>query len=118
MSYLNCIVVVLVIFAGTEPAIAADSLTVKCRKLTTLILASMGRIHTPSAYTENQGKYKHLVVRASKRHGIDPHLIHSIIKIESAYNPRAVSRKGAQTSLPVLEEVERFIAEHQGELNA
>lgn len=35
------------------------------------------------------------VDRSAARHGLDPHLVHAVIRAESAYNPRAVSPKGA-----------------------
>jgi hypothetical protein len=36
-----------------------------------------------------------LVEKADNRLQVDPHLVHAIIQVESEYNPRAVSRKGA-----------------------
>lgn len=36
-----------------------------------------------------------LVERAASKHQVDPELVHAIIQVESAYNPNAVSRKGA-----------------------
>jgi soluble lytic murein transglycosylase-like protein len=35
------------------------------------------------------------VHEASSRHGLDPLLVHAVIRAESGYDPRAVSRKGA-----------------------
>ena len=32
---------------------------------------------------------------AARQHGVDPELVRAVIKVESNYNPRAVSRKGA-----------------------
>ncbi len=35
------------------------------------------------------------IQREAERHGVDPALVHAIIEVESAWNPRARSRKGA-----------------------
>lgn len=37
----------------------------------------------------------HLVTRVSLEHGLDPQLVHSVVTVESGYNARAVSPKGA-----------------------
>ncbi|HLH41893.1 MAG TPA: lytic transglycosylase domain-containing protein [Bryobacteraceae bacterium] len=37
-----------------------------------------------------------LVDESSRAHGIDPRLVHSVIQVESNYNPSAVSPKGAE----------------------
>jgi len=43
------------------------------------------------------------VVRSSgQRHGLDPDLIHSVIRAESAGNPRAVSEKGASGLMQLM----------------
>lgn len=43
-----------------------------------------------------------LVDHASQQHNIDADLIHSLIRAESAYNPRAVSPKGAQGLMQLM----------------
>ena len=47
-------------------------------------------------------KYYALVIRASKRHQIEPALIAAIIKAESDYDPRAVSHRGAEGLLQLM----------------
>jgi hypothetical protein len=42
----------------------------------------------PSTYTE-------LIRNACDRHGVDPDLVHAIVKVESDFNPFALSKKGA-----------------------
>src|SRR5579863_2061584 len=37
-----------------------------------------------------------LVEKTAGAHKVDPKLVHAIIQVESGYNPRAVSRKGAR----------------------
>ena len=41
------------------------------------------------------GKYVPIIANAAKLHGLDPKLIHAVIRAESGYNARAMSPKGA-----------------------
>jgi hypothetical protein len=43
----------------------------------------------------SQAQLDAIIDDAAQRHNVDPNLVRSIIKVESNYNPRAVSRKGA-----------------------
>lgn len=52
-------------------------------------------LHPDASVTE-------IVEAAAKRHDIDPLLIHSVIQVESAYNPYAVSRAGAQGLMQLI----------------
>jgi hypothetical protein len=40
--------------------------------------------------------YDDLIIEAARIHGLDPRLIRSIVEVESAFNPRAVSPDGAK----------------------
>jgi soluble lytic murein transglycosylase-like protein len=52
---------------------------------------------------------RHLVEQTASRHQIDPQLVHAIIKVESEYHPKAVSRKGAMGLMQLLPETaQRF----------
>ena len=42
------------------------------------------------------------VERAAAQHSLPPALLHSVIKVESNYNPSAVSRKGAQGLMQLI----------------
>ena len=47
-------------------------------------------------------RYDRLITAASKRHGISFSLLKAIIKVESDYNPFAVSRKGAKGLMQIM----------------
>jgi soluble lytic murein transglycosylase-like protein len=40
--------------------------------------------------------------RLARQHNVDPDLVHAIITVESNYNPRAVSRAGAQGLMQLM----------------
>jgi soluble lytic murein transglycosylase-like protein len=43
-----------------------------------------------------------LIEKAAARHEVDPLLVHSVISVESAYNPKAISPKGAQGLMQLI----------------
>lgn len=49
-------------------------------------------------------KYDSIIRSISNRYGIDPQLVHSIIRAESDYNPQAVSSKGAVGLMQLMPE--------------
>jgi len=54
-----------------------------------------------------------LVEQTANRHQIDPQLVHAIIKVESEYDPKAVSAKGAMGLMQLIPETaQRFGVEN------
>ncbi len=48
------------------------------------------------------GRYVEEIRAAAERYGLDPGLVRSVIRVESAFNPWAVSRKGAQGLMQLM----------------
>jgi soluble lytic murein transglycosylase-like protein len=62
-----------------------------------------GSEKSSSIYLEKQStKYDRLIHYYGVRYNIDPHLIRAVIRTESAFNPRAVSQKGAQGLMQLM----------------
>jgi len=51
-----------------------------------------------------RGELRKLVHAVSSEHGVDPKLIDALVVIESGYDPRAVSRKGAMGLMQLMPE--------------
>lgn len=54
------------------------------------------------ADTKAGPEVQQIIEQAASRHEVDPLLVHSVIQVESAYNPRAVSNKGAQGLMQLI----------------
>ena len=52
-------------------------------------------IFTTNAGNEKERLFHPIIIKTARRHQIDPALVKAIIMVESGYNPRAISIKGA-----------------------
>ncbi len=51
--------------------------------------------------------YDHIITQQASTHGIDPLLVKAVMKMESNFNPRAVSHKGAQGLMQLMPDTAR-----------
>ena len=56
---------------------------------------TVSSVNMPSTYTE-------IINNACDRHGVDPALVHAIVKVESDFNPYAMSRRGAMGLMQLM----------------
>lgn len=68
------------------------------------------RESSPKANYLTEGQYRRLVAIAAEAEGVDPNLVLSVIKAESAFNTNAVSVKGAKGLMQLMPAT----AEHYG----
>lgn len=54
-------------------------------------------------------KYDSLITQASETHGVSFPLVKAVIKVESNFNPRAVSHKGAQGLMQIMPETAKLL---------
>jgi len=55
-----------------------------------------------TAWRSVAGRYAEIIGQAARRHAIDPALLTAVAQVESAFDPRAVSPKGAQGLLQLM----------------
>ncbi len=61
----------------------------------------------PSSSFRFPRRFERIVRSASDRYGVDPNLVSAVIKVESNFNPRAISRKGARGLMQLMPETAR-----------
>ena len=65
-----------------------------CRRLVFLLVVGAGFLAPPAEAATRP--FADIVDAAARRHGVDPHLVHAVIAVESGYRPSAQSPAGAQ----------------------
>jgi hypothetical protein len=64
-----------------------------------------GTVYMPSA--ADIARYSAIIDNAARTHGVDAALVHAVITAESGYNPRALSRTGAQGLMQLMPDTAR-----------
>jgi hypothetical protein len=64
--------------------------------------AAPAATRAPARPVEIPAAYRGVITRLSEAHGVDPRLIHAVISVESGYQPRARSRKGARGLMQLM----------------
>jgi soluble lytic murein transglycosylase len=59
-------------------------------------------------------KYQESIVRYSAEHGVDPYLVMSVIKVESNFSPKVVSKQGAIGLMQLMPKTALWAAEKMG----
>ena len=82
-------------YRNLKSAAAAKQQTTTKPRATTRSRGTFSSSNIPSAYVD-------IINTACNRHGIDPSLVHAIVKVESDFNPYALSRKGAMGLMQLM----------------
>jgi len=64
-------------------------------------------VSLPGSHAALQRRYRPLVEKAAREHHVDPALLNAVIAVESAFNPRAVSNKGAVGLMQIMPGIAR-----------
>lgn len=69
--------------------------------------AGSTRLNQPTARAAAGDRYDEIIRRAAARYDLDYSLVKAVVHAESAFNPRAVSRKGAQGLMQLMPQTAR-----------
>ena len=81
---------------GVRSVVRADAKTGR------LVRRVVGPPQTPAAKVDVSQKLDRIVKETAHKHEVDPLLVHSVIQVESGYDPYAVSPKGARGLMQLI----------------
>jgi hypothetical protein len=76
--------------------------TVKANRHIAVPKRSSSDYRAPLSSSNFPSTYVDIINAACDRHGVDPALVHAIVKVESDFNPYALSRKGAMGLMQLM----------------
>lgn len=62
---------------------------------------SFSRINLKS-FKQNRARYSSMIAKVAKRANLSPELLHAVVRAESAYDPKALSKKGARGLMQLM----------------
>jgi len=65
-------------------------------------------IENEPIYSSDYNRYRDIIEYCSRKHGISTKFIHSVISVESDYNPKSVSHKGAVGLMQLMPETAKY----------
>jgi soluble lytic murein transglycosylase-like protein len=73
-------------------------------------------LHLLDTHDIPPGPFGNLIYEVAARYSLNPHLVAAVVRVESAFNPRALSRKGACGLMQLLPETARRFGLRRKEL--
>jgi soluble lytic murein transglycosylase-like protein len=99
------------------PAVSWGQVRIERRADGTTLIVNEGRVHPARPVAERAGLYpvpesqwRFWIDEHARRNRLDPRLVRAVIQVESAYDTRAVSRKGARGLMQLMPETARDLA--------